>query len=238
MFDRWFCRSNETLLGETGDDPCELVVLDECEDALLSGIVQVVNVKQIKLDSIQWKAEGGSDDPALITVENQDHSGTSFWYRFLYDNRHGRFEDPPIPPIVVENVKGCACCDRLANLRQREIPQFGAKLDSSGDAYESVTWHGLDLRPGDAIFLEPDSFAQRGPDGLIIKKEKEELSKEEDDTAYDDEMYPEKYRKTETIKGSNLDTPEPFSIGYIVSISYSETSRKFKIFPSLKLQLK
>ena len=193
---------------------------------MLSGIVEAVSVKQVKPDPTKWKTEGGSDDLALLSVE-ADHSGTSYWYRFLYENRYGRFEDPPIPPVVVENVKGCACCDRLANIRRREIPQLGAKLESPGN-YESVTWHGVDLRPGDAVFLEPDSFVMRGSDGSAIKKEKEEIGSEDeaDEVTFDEELYPEKYRKTETIKGSNVDTPDPFCVGYIVNINYAGIIRK------------
>jgi DNA (cytosine-5)-methyltransferase 1 len=51
--------------------------------------VKVVNVKYKQVDPIKWKAEGGSDDPSLFQTE-EDHSDTTFWYRYLY---HGTMEE-------------------------------------------------------------------------------------------------------------------------------------------------
>lgn len=217
------------MLGETADDARELVVIDECEDSLLSGVVQVVTIKQFIPDPVKWKAQGGSDELALLNIE-EDHTGTSFWYRFCYNNRFGRFEDPPIATDVIDNVKNCACCDRLAVIQRREYPQLGDTVEGSHSTYQTVEWHGMDLRPGDAVFMDPDSFVMRGPDGLIIKKEKIDDGEEQpDEVVFDEETYPEKYRKTETIKGSNQDTPDPFCVGYIVSINYAGIIREFII---------
>ena len=217
---RWFVRCNDTVLGETVDDARELVIIEECDDALLSGVVQVVSIKQVVPDPDEWKAQGGLDDPASFNKE-EDHTGTSFWYRYLYQHRFGRFEDPPAVPEVIENEKGCACCDRLAAINRREYPQLGPKIDQSQSTYQNVEWHGMDLRPGDAVFMDPDAYVLRGPDGQIIKKEKVDVGTEEQPEEFDEDMYPEKYRKTDTIKGSNQDTPDPFCIGYIVAINYS-----------------
>ena len=224
---RWFCRGTDTVLGETCDDPNELALVDDCEDLLLSAIVRVVDVKYKPIDAENWKMEGGVE----IQPRNEseiDHSGTSFWYRYLYRDKTGRFEDPPECPDVVDNVKGCATCDRLAGLRQREFAKLGAKLDDG--TFESVTWHDMDIKPGDAIFLEPDAYVMRAPDGSFVKKEKidlDEIPEELDGADYDEELYPEKYRKTETIKGSNNDTPDPFCIGYVIGISCTGIIRKY-----------
>ncbi len=43
---RWFGRGSDTVLGETCDDPTELVVLEECEDCLLSAIVRCREMPQ------------------------------------------------------------------------------------------------------------------------------------------------------------------------------------------------
>lgn len=227
---RWFCRGTDTVLGETSDDPRELVLIEDCEDLLLSAVVKVVNVKYKQPDPIKWKAEGGSDDPSLFQTED-DHSDTTFWYRYLYHGRTGRFEDPPECPDVVNNNKGCYCCDRLDRIRQRDCAKLGNKLDSGG--FDSVAWHEMDIKVGDAVFLEPGAYVMRGPDGLVVKKEKIDPEEEEgfgDD--YDEEYYPEKYRKTDNIKGSNNDTPDPFCIGYVVGVVYNGIIRKliFKYF--------
>ena len=225
---RWFCRGTDTVLGETCDDPRELVIVEDCEDLLLSAIVKVVNVKYKPLDPVKWKSEGGVEDPDQILQTEEDHSDTTFWYRYLYHGRTGRFEDPPICPDVVNNIKGCSCCDRLASIRQRDLPKLGKKLDEG--SYEVVTWHEMDIRVGDAVFLEPDAYVMRGPDGDIIKKEKidpDEVPEESSGVDYNEEVFPEKYRKTENIKGSNNDTPDPFCIGYIISINYNGIIRNY-----------
>lgn len=223
---RWFCRGTDTVLGETCDDPRELVLVEDCEDLLLSAIVKVVDVKYKPQDPVKWKAEGGSDDPELLQTE-EDHTGTSFWYRYLYHGRTGRFEDPPPVPDVVDSVKGCACCDRLARVRQRDIPKLGKKLDDG--TYDCVSWHEIDIRVGETVYLEPDAYVMRGPDGGIIKKEKVDPDEipEIETNEYDEELYPEKYRKTENIKGSNNDTPDPFCIGHVVGIIYNGIIRKY-----------
>ena len=240
---RWFCRGTDTVLGETCDDPRELVMIEDCEDLLLSAIVNVVDVKYKQVDPAKWKAQGGLEDPAVALSQSEanDDSDTSFWYRYLYHGRTGRFEDPPLCPDVVDNIKGCFCCDRLALVRQRECAKLGRKLDddNSGSLFDSVTWHELDIRVGDAVFLEPDAYVMRGPDGLVIKKEKiiiesdereEDLPDETNGVEYNEEEYPERYRKTENIKGSNNDTPDPFCIGYVVAIVYTGIIRKVSFF--------
>ena len=139
---------------------------------------------------------------------------------------------------MVGNIRGCGCCDRLTSLKTSEYAQLGEPLSdqsSNSHCYQSVTWHGLTIKPGDALFLEPDSFLMRGPDGQIIKKEKSlptPMDEEEGPPsdvlqAADEEKYPEKYRKTDLIKGSNNDTPDPFCIGYVSSICFKGIVRKF-----------
>jgi hypothetical protein len=93
------------------------------------------------------------------------------------DGRTGRFEDPPESPDVVDNIKGCPCCDRLDVIRQRDFTKLGNKMDSGG--FDSVTWHELDIKVGEAVFLEPGAYTLRAPDGSIVKKEK--IDPEEDE---------------------------------------------------------
>ena len=173
---RWFCRGSDTVLGETCDDAKELMILDECEDCLLSAIDNAVSVQYKSIDPVQWKAAAGMDDPVEPEKED-DHSGTSFWYQFQYNSRHGRFETP-LADDSVTNHRGCMCCDRLTALRDRERAKLGTKTDQG---YESVTWHDMVIKPGDAVFLDPDSFQLKLD--CVIKKEK--VAEEEE--TYDEE---------------------------------------------------
>ena len=86
----------------------------------------------------------------------------------------------------------------------------------------------MTIRVGDSVFLDPDTFRLKLD--CVVKKEKG-VDDEDKDNEYDEELYPEKYRKTETVKGSNLDTPDPFCIGHVLSISSSVIVSKF-IFKS------
>ena len=196
------------------DDPRELFAIEKCADVPLSSVVQVISIKQVMPDLEQWKE--GSED---FFKSANDDSGTSFWYRFSFNYRFGRFEDPPAEPEVFNNEKGCACCDRIAIIRRCDYALLGPKIDESLSTFQHVEWNGMIFRPGDAVFMDPDSYVMRAPDGQTVKKEKVNVGSLELPKEYNEKKYPEKYRKTNAIKGSNQDTPDPFCIGYIVSIN-------------------
>ena len=102
--------------------------------------------------------------------------------------------------------------------------------------YESVTWHDMTIKPGDTLFLDPDSFQLKLD--WIVKKERVADGEEDQEQSYDEEEYPEKYRKTETIKGSNSDTPDPFCIGHVVSIACSAIVSKSAAQLTIKLAMR
>ena len=165
MHVRWFCRATDTVLGETCGDPTELFLIEYCKDLHLSAVVKTVNVKYKPLDPVKWKSECGRvfDDPDQ-SADVDHHSDTTFWYRYLYRHQTGRFEEPPpieCPDFVVaDNIKGgCYTCDRLAYVRQREVPKLGPKLEKGG--YSFVIWHDMEIHVGDALFLEPDVYVER-----------------------------------------------------------------------------
>ena len=228
---RWFCRATDTVLGETCDDPRELFLIDDCRDLHLSSIVKVVNVNYKPLDPTKWKTNDGViDDLANSILQEQfNHCDTEFWYRYLYNERIGRFEYPTIhsPELVINNIKDCHCCDILVSKRQREYPILGKKLDKGG--YEVVTWRDMDIGVGDAVFLEPNAYGKRN--NMKSKNKNINMTKPREDSSrvncnYKNELYPEKYRKTQNITGSNNDTPDPFCIGYVVAIDYYGVVRK------------
>ena len=203
---KWFCRGSDTVFGETCDDATELVVLNDCEDCLLSAVVNRVQVTFRNADPAEWRKLGGSEE-AVVQPEEDD--GRKFWYQFFYDNRYGRFEAPE-PEQPASNLKACPCCTLAEHEKEREFVKLGPKQDQG---YASVAWRNMDIRIGDTVFLEPDAFAFKTVE--VVKKEKDC----EEEGTFNEAEYTEKYRKTETIKGSNLDTPEPFCIGYVVGVS-------------------
>jgi len=78
---RWFARPTETVLGETCDDPKELIVGDDCEDVLLSAVVQVIRVELRIPDPVKWKEQGGSEEAVVHPEADGD---APYWYRYLY----------------------------------------------------------------------------------------------------------------------------------------------------------
>ena len=229
---RWFNRCTDTILGETVDDPRELVAIDECENVSLSSVVQVISIKQVFPDLKQWADQGELND-SDVNENGKDDSGTLFWYRFYYNRRFGRFEYPPVEPKVINNNNSCACCDRLAIARRGEYAKLGPKIAETISTFQSVEWNRMNFRPGDAVFMDPDTYIiqsrQSRSHGQVVNKVKVNTKSLEQPEEYDEEMYPEKYRKTKTNKAFNQDTPDPFCIGYIVSIKYNGIIRELII---------
>ncbi len=190
------------VLGETCDDPRELVLIEDCEDLLLSAVVNVVNVKYKPMDPIKWKAEGGSDDPSLFQSE-EDHSDTMFWYRHLYHGRTGRFEDPPECPDVVKTSKDVPAVIAWMLSANVILPNLETSwIQSVLTASNGTNWISKSVKQ-----FSSNRALMQMPDGSIVIKEK--IDPEEDDifgVDYDVEYYPEKYRKTDNIKGLNNDT--------------------------------
>ena len=241
MHVRWFCRATDSVLGETCDDPAELFLIDNCKDLHLSAVVKVVNVKHKPLDPVKWKSQGGrmieeDRDHTSVCEDDRRSDDTTFWYRYLYRERTGRFEEPPIhhtDATAVNNIKDCFSCVLFDSTREREVPKFGEKFDDGG--YKVVTWRDMDIRVGDAVFLQPGTYINR--DKTMSEKKFTDKLEEEgitgDDCDYNEETYPEKYRKTKNIIGSNFDTPDPFCIGYIVAIHYYGIISKFLFFSKI-----
>ncbi len=67
---------------------------------------------------------------------------------------------------------------------------------------------GQTYRIGDCVYLPPGTYSFPVKPRSPRKQKKEGAS-----GAVDEERYPEAYRKTMYVKGSNLDVPKPFQIG-------------------------
>lgn len=84
--------------------------------------------------------------------------------------------------------------------------------------YGVVKYREEEYRVGNAVFLYPSAFKFK-----YIRKYQEVPKPKREDV--DEDIYPEFYRKAADPKAkfSNLDTPEPFHIGYINAI-YANTT--------------
>ncbi|GFV05306.1 hypothetical protein TNCV_225171 [Trichonephila clavipes] len=140
----------------------------------------------------------------------------------MYDSETCRFEDPPpmhetLPlqddPSDVNNklIKCLGCIKESDNEKIKFVQLDIMEEEDDVKYFNSAIWLGAALRPGDCVYLDPDVF----PTKVETEKKKQSVKEKE----VDETMYPEIYRrKNDYVKGSNLDVPEPFKIGYIVKI--------------------
>ena len=76
--------------------------------------------------------------------------------------------------------------------------------------FTSFSYKGVVYRHGDGVYLPADTYQFLAKPPRSPKKAKKDTAAED----YDDEdLYPELYRKSEYVKGSNYDVPKPFQIG-------------------------
>lgn len=99
--------------------------------------------------------------------------------------------------------------------------------------YGSVKYRQNTYRVGDAVYLKPGTLKFKYTLSDLLDTEPVPAL-----TKYDQERYPELYRKTSNyIKGSNYDTPEPFDIGYITSI-YAKSNQNLVVYTDIYITVK
>lgn len=105
----WLNRGGDTVLGETSD-PCELFLVDVCEDNPLGAVVGKVNVTlQTELFE-DWRVNGGEEEN-MEDENKEDGEGTNFFVQKFYDNDTARFEDLPAEHLRYE-ARACQSCVR------------------------------------------------------------------------------------------------------------------------------
>jgi hypothetical protein len=94
--------------------------------------------------------------------------------------------------------------------------------DEEKENSERQTWtgfvyeRGISYRVGDAVFLTPKASNESGESSKSGQKR---------DNDIDETTYPEYYRKTTHVKGSNEKTPNPFDIAIILEIYSPKLSK-------------
>ncbi|XP_052224566.1 DNA (cytosine-5)-methyltransferase 1-like isoform X2 [Dreissena polymorpha] len=228
----WFCRGSDSVLGETSH-PLELFLVDDCEDSNLQYTVSKVQVLEHKQPE-DWSMKGGEE----IEHPVKHDDGKTYYYQKWYDPEVARFEDLPQVPDVPENTayKFCVSCHRLNNIRKKETPALGqqikGELGSEGSVYfSSVARDGFEYNVGDCCYMLPEAY-DFGVKAAVPKKVKADKS------AVDEEVYPEAYRKSDYIKGSNDDIPDTFRIGRIEQIYTKDPNGGIPCLDKIKLKVK
>ncbi|XP_065183686.1 DNA (cytosine-5)-methyltransferase 1-like [Sycon ciliatum] len=209
----WLSRGSESILGEAAD-PGEVFLVDQCDDNPLGSILFKCALEH-RAPSANWRMEGGEEEAAATS----GYGDKKFFYQKWYDLEAARFEDPPADMLALLSKSNarpeCVACTRQAAEEQRNEPTPGSEIKSEGSTsfYSSFAFEGDTYSVGSGAYFLPTafSFKYKAP----VKKPALPVKKE----SVDEELYPEYYRKTwGHIKGSNLESPEPFRIARILQI--------------------
>ncbi|CAK1556371.1 unnamed protein product [Leptosia nina] len=215
-----FIRSADTVLGEVGD-PREVYLGDRCcHGAPLSSILRKAAV-EIKRTPDSWFQLGGNE----VEQEFHEDNGQTYFYKKYYERFTARFEDlPPDPacPSDLRKHRFCPSCERKTKRDVRDIPKVSGKLteksefvqDDSRTEWTIAKWREYEYKKGCGVFLKPGTFKLRNNLKMNHASGKVKL----DDV--DEDVYPEYYRKSDNnLRGSNIDTNEPFCVGHIVAVT-------------------
>jgi len=208
---QWLYRASETVLGETGD-AAEVFFSDECDDNPLGSVMSrcKVEIKEPKIESFY---EGVLKE-LVPDAETEDDENHTFFIQKWYDVEDARFVD--IPHVFKEkavDVIFCPCCQRKDEELKALAPIVKDSLQEADDklTYSSVVYKREEYKSGDFIYCFPEAFSFKAQ-----PRPREKFKRREN---VDEEVYTEYYRKSnDFIKGSNVDAPEPFRIGQILSI--------------------
>ncbi|XP_012137658.2 DNA methyltransferase 1a isoform X2 [Megachile rotundata] len=215
----WFHRGTDTILGETSD-PIELFLSDDCDDVPFKSVKSKCTV-HFKKTPENWDEIGNTN--LSLEDEIKDVDGKTFFYQKRYTPETARFEDPSPDPECLRKEyihRFCPACTRLRALQQFNMPKVYELIEEKSSKeviYGVVKYKGEEYRVGTAVFLQPEAYKFK------YKIAYQDTSKAKKKNV-DEDMYPEFYRKSsDHVKGSNLDTPKPFCLGYINAI-YANTN--------------
>eukprot|EP00092_Neocalanus_flemingeri_P000044 GFUD01000045.1.p1 GENE.GFUD01000045.1~~GFUD01000045.1.p1 ORF type:complete len:874 (+),score=224.36 GFUD01000045.1:3-2624(+) len=189
---QWLCRSENTVLGRTGD-PREWFVIDECEDVVLSEVSKVVDIQQVKVENIKrWKKYGGTQE----AIMKDDVGGKDGWWRMRYVPEFGRFVYPREEETQLCEGGECFYCKE----REEQIKGEEVEVGEDGNSVRiQNNWYNV----GQFMMLEDETLRFKIP-----KKEPKVYPK----AKVDPKKFPEHWRKKETYEGDHYDTWDPLQV--------------------------
>ncbi|XP_060530589.1 DNA (cytosine-5)-methyltransferase PliMCI-like isoform X2 [Cylas formicarius] len=201
-----FCRGSDTILTGTAD-PRELFLVDECEELPLGSIIRKAKVEYLPMAK-DWFELGG-----LTDLEPQlEDDGENFYFSKRYESEFSRFVDIQSHEL---NNDTCISCSRKASEKRYNTAAYN---DTDG----TVKWKDNTYAVSSGVLLDPEVYNFSKYLSL-----NQPVSKSDN---VDERVYPEYYRKkSDCIKGSNVDTPEPFVIGIIEEIKAKKSNIDVKV---------
>lgn len=216
-----FIRSSDTVLGEVGNRR-EVFLGDRCSHgAPLSSILRKANVERRETPN-DWFKLGGKE----IEDDIFEDDGKTYFYNKYYERFTARFQDLPVDPVCPNDLRKhrfCPSCERQTRRDAINIPKVSGKLAIKSDLVKEATrtewsvvrWQEYDYKKGCAVFLKPGTFKLKNN---LVKANVNGVKPKWDDI--DEDVYTEFYRKSDNnLRGSNIDTGEPFCVGYITAVT-------------------
>ncbi|XP_053609291.1 DNA (cytosine-5)-methyltransferase 1-like [Plodia interpunctella] len=217
-----FYRSSDTVLGEVGD-PREVFLGDRCcHGAPLSSILRKAHVEKKTMPQ-DWFKLGGKE----VDDEVFEDDGKTYFYKKYYERFTARFQDLPDDPVCPNELRKhrfCPSCERKTKRDAKNIPKVSGKLaekskivsEANRTEWTSVTWQDYEYKKGCAVFLKPGTFKLKNRLNSLSNNVSQKLKPDK----VDEDIYPEYYRKSDNnLRGSNVDTGEPFCVGHIAAVT-------------------
>ncbi|KAG6440695.1 hypothetical protein O3G_MSEX001376 [Manduca sexta] len=215
-----FIRASDTVLGEVGDAR-EIFLGDRCcHGAPLSSILRKACVEKMEIQN-DWFRLGGKE----VDEKNVEDDGKTYFYSKYYERFTARFEDLPENPTCPNQLRKhrfCPSCERKTRRDAKNIPKVSGKLVDKSDIvteenrteWTLVRWQDNDYKKGCGVFLKPGTFKLKNNYLNVHYSQKQKLEK------VDEDIYTEYYRKSDNnLRGSNIDTGEPFCVGFIAAVT-------------------
>ena len=151
----------------------------------------------------------------------------------LYEESSGRFED--LPPETFDADLRCISCLIEKKRNTNEVPRLEDEFDDLNDTdrkkYKRIVYCNQTYSVGDTVLIASDEL------DIPYFDYNDFLPEDKQSEDYDEDLYPELYRKqfTDYVKGLNTDLPKIFSIGSICEITkhISDTEEETKLLVNL-----
>ena len=112
-------------------------------------------------------------------------------------------------PILSEKLTP----EDVDQVQNKEGNLFGLISSKNKTFFKELKYRAFNLKVGDCAYFDPDSFQ------FSIKQAKAQTNLQSKSTGlFGESTYTEIYRKTDYIKGSNEEVPEPFRVAQVLAI--------------------
>jgi len=203
---QWLARSEDTVLGNTGD-PKEYFLLNSCETIGLSCVTKIIDIQNTPITDVDlWRKNGGTAE----AITEDDQGGKDGWWRLCYTPAWGRFEIPKTENL--EMIGECSNCIKMINKNMTGV----SLEDLTNETYGAIRIVKEKFHVNDFMYLEDETLS------FNIKKKPLPVVKKDPKKAKDPLAYPEYYRKPDVFLGDHHNTWDPLQVVRLEEVKEEE----------------